>query len=310
MIRVFLFHRVSDVRESFWDPMDPALFKKCIQKITKKYHTILLEDFIADPAAFKDSKNLAAITFDDGYKDNILNAAPILKEYNCPASFYITTECIELNKPTWTHKIELLFQGTVKRKATLNDKMLPDGLRNIFWDSGLLRMEIANKMTAFLMRIPHVDRSRIIKQLMKEFNDVAVPSYMMNWNDLNELKNAGHYIGSHGVTHSMLGAIEDEHEIAWELNLSKQIISEKTGTDPITFCYPVGSYDERVLKLMKESGYKAGLIVNAKNFYSEKMSFYQIPRVELYNEGWLKTRLRINGVIEKIKTITNYHAWV
>jgi len=46
MIRNFLFHRVSDKRDRLWDPMDTALFDKCIQYISNKYEVVLLEDLV------------------------------------------------------------------------------------------------------------------------------------------------------------------------------------------------------------------------------------------------------------------------
>ena len=42
--------------------------------------------------------------FDDGYKDNIEYAAPILRQFKCPASFYVVTDCIDRNVPTWTYR--------------------------------------------------------------------------------------------------------------------------------------------------------------------------------------------------------------
>ena len=52
------------------------------------------------------------ILFDDGYKDNLDFAAPILSRYQCPASFYVVTQCIDQNIPTWTYQVDYLFQYT------------------------------------------------------------------------------------------------------------------------------------------------------------------------------------------------------
>jgi len=86
MIRNFLFHRVSPERDKLWDPMDVPLFDKCIRYIAAHYQVVLLEDLIAGKIQ-RGKKKLATISFDDGYKDNIVYAAPILEKYNCKASF-------------------------------------------------------------------------------------------------------------------------------------------------------------------------------------------------------------------------------
>src|SRR5262249_48692534 len=49
-----------------------------------------------------------AITFDDGYRDNYDYAAPILREYNLPATFFVTTEFIGSNVvPWWDRELEI-----------------------------------------------------------------------------------------------------------------------------------------------------------------------------------------------------------
>src|SRR5688572_14010086 len=111
MIRNFLFHRVNPKRERLWDPMDVKLFDRCIRYISNKYNVVLFEDLVSS-GDMQTKDNIATIMFDDGYKDNIQYAAPILKKYNCKASFYVVTDCIDRNVPTWTNLLEHMFQNT------------------------------------------------------------------------------------------------------------------------------------------------------------------------------------------------------
>ncbi|MFQ3577166.1 MAG: polysaccharide deacetylase family protein, partial [Cytophagales bacterium] len=128
MIRNFLFHRVNPNREIIWDPMDVKLFEKCIKLISKTYQVMLIEDLIqSDMNHFR--QQIATITFDDGYKDNIEFALPILEKYNCKASFYVVTDCIDHNVPTWTNAIEHLFIKTNCKKIDLNFDFLPINLK-------------------------------------------------------------------------------------------------------------------------------------------------------------------------------------
>ena len=69
--------------------------------------------------------------FDDGYKDNIDTALPILEKHNVKATFYIVTDCIEKNIPTWTHTLEYCFQNLKPEQIKLDFDFLPEELRNV-----------------------------------------------------------------------------------------------------------------------------------------------------------------------------------
>jgi peptidoglycan/xylan/chitin deacetylase (PgdA/CDA1 family) len=62
-------------------------------KFLKKFYNFVSENDIVD--AIENDKNLPNysvwITFDDGWKDNYISALPILKKYNIPATFFVTT---------------------------------------------------------------------------------------------------------------------------------------------------------------------------------------------------------------------------
>src|SRR5262245_21806102 len=111
VVKNFLFHRVSDETDDLWPPMTPALFEKIIRSLTRSYSVVCLEDWLKNKNEVS-SKKIATILFDDGYKDNIEFAAPILKKYNCPASFSIVTNCINKNIPTWTYLLDHALQQT------------------------------------------------------------------------------------------------------------------------------------------------------------------------------------------------------
>lgn len=263
---------------------------------------MLLEDLVTSPALHS-KENFATILFDDGYKDNLVYAAPILAKYNCKASFYVVTDCIENNVVTWTHILEHIFQSTSLSDIDLKFDFLSDELKVTKLPTEEVRMEYLRKLIPFLKILPHEQRNLVIQTVRNTFSDVDLPRIMMNWQELLELKNAGHYIGSHTVSHCMLGTMSDENEIRNELALSAQAIKKNLGYFPKTISYPVGSYNDTTIRLSKETGYTIGLAVKQKLFDPAKDSAFEIPRIELYNESWLKTRLRILNIIEPLKTL-------
>lgn len=306
MIRNFLFHRVNPHRDKLWDPMSVELFDKCISYITKKYDVVQFEEFAFSDEYRNNNMKIATIMFDDGYKDNIDYAAPILKKYNVKASFYVVTECIDKNIPTWTHILEYLFQFTSIENIDMNFDFLPQELRIHKLHGKGERLRYVRKLKPFLKTLPHEKRQFVLKKVIDTFNDIEFPKLMMNWDDLRKLKEDGHYIGSHTVTHSMLGTMNNEYDITSELVLSGKRIEEQLGYFPLTISYPVGSYNKTTKELAKKAGYKIGLAVKQNVHNPKKEDLFEVSRIELYNEPWWKTRLRITNTLENIKSLIFY----
>ncbi|MFW5700975.1 MAG: polysaccharide deacetylase family protein [Cyclobacteriaceae bacterium] len=298
----YLFHRVSPIRDPLWDPMDTKLFDRCIRYISRNYQVVLLEDFVMrseEGVSYK--KPLATISFDDGYKDNIKNAVPILNKYDCKATFYVVTDCVEYNRLTWTHILEHAFQYTQHKTINLNFPFLPESLKIKDLATRSERFSYFRKLKSYLRSSPHEQRIIIVKRVMDSYDDVVYPSLMMDWSDLRELKNEGHYIGSHSVSHSVLSTIEDEAILKWEILQSGKAIEKELGYFPVSLSYPLGKYNQKVKELCQEAGYKMGVAVNQRPYNSKIHSDFDIPRMELYNEKWWKTWLRLNNYIQLIK---------
>ena len=66
-------------------------------------------------------KNSFALTFDDGFENNMSIAAPILTDYKVPATIYVTTNFIENNEMSWIDKIESAFKMLIFSKKILLD---------------------------------------------------------------------------------------------------------------------------------------------------------------------------------------------
>jgi len=296
MIKNFLFHRVYPQRDPLWDPMDVRLFERCIRSITNKYEVILLEDLVLDRSLPEKGNHYASVVFDDGYKDNIEFALPILDKYKVKASFYIVTDCIELNLPTWTYILDYSLRNTNKKEIDLSYDFLPSELKIKRLNSYNDRIGYVKALKPSLKKLSHHQREQVLTTIRNTFDDIEIPQLMMDWKDVSQLRNQGHYIGSHTVKHSMLGTMENEEDIKKELVDSGKKIQEKLGYFPKTISYPVGSYNEKVMRISREVGYEIGLAVNQIPYDKQKHGCFEVPRIELYNESWLKTKVRISNL--------------
>lgn len=304
-IRNFLFHRVSDEKDAMWPPMRPKLFERIIRLLVRNYQVISLEDYLDNRSSFKKGKKkLATVLFDDGYQDNIENAAPILQQFKCPASFYVVTDCIDRNIPTWTYILDHAISNTGMEKIELSFDFVPERFKLVLIKKQEDGNHTARELKIWLKKLPHHQRLAVLNSILEQCKDVPVPGdKMMSWEEVRQLKNSGFIIGSHSHTHPCLSTMADVAEIRNELKLSRDRIMEETGIQSKTISYPMNNYDERVMKVAKEEGYKYGLAVDEKFFKVGKYDLYAIPRSELHEEPWYKVQVRISGLYSVIKSV-------
>jgi len=97
---------------------------------------------------------------------------------------------------------------------------------------------------------------------------VGVSDKAITWDQLKELNADRFQIGSHTISHSDLtmkkeGESEEDYlaRIMEELIDSKQIIDMKLAQDTVAIAFPFGRYDESILSLAEQAGYKLGFSV-------------------------------------------------
>jgi len=301
---VLLFHRILPLRDPLWDPIDPALFAQTLNFVQKKFHVVALDELLFNPE-IRSTKPLAAITFDDGYRDFIDYAIPVLDKERCKATMFVVTDCIDSGMPTWTYMVDHLFINSKKLEwKNVDVDEFPDEYKKVKWDSREEKILYCKGFKQWLKWIPSVKRDSLVKSLLKNFDDIEDPgNLMMSWAEVRQVYDAGFGIGSHSVSHPTLATIADDGIVDFELNYSARRIKEKSGINAEIFSYPVGNYDQRIKKLTRSAGYSAALAVNKTMYDPDKHDLFEVPRIELYNESWLKTRMRINGSVSYVKRV-------
>jgi peptidoglycan/xylan/chitin deacetylase (PgdA/CDA1 family) len=302
MIKNFLFHKINPERNDLWDPIAIDLFDKYICFISKNYKIELLENLVSTDN-FDTKERYATIQFDDGYKDNIEYALPILHKYKCKASFYVITDSIDNNIPPWTYLLKNFFLETTINRIDLPFEFLPNFLKSPNFQTREQKKTYALQLQSFLKTISSKERNLVITAIYDKLKDISPPMIMMNWRDLNELKNDGHYIGSHTMTHGEISTLADETEIKIELQDSGKLIEKNLGYFPKTIAYPFGTYNKKIIDLSKDIGYSIGLTVRQIPYNPSVHSVFEIPRIELFNEPWWKARLRMASIFQNVKTI-------
>jgi peptidoglycan/xylan/chitin deacetylase (PgdA/CDA1 family) len=84
---VLLYHSISDSQDFF--AVSPAMFERQMQHLKKRFDVVPLSRAFAHAAGERVERDSAAITFDDGYRDFLTDALPVLKRHGIPATVFI-----------------------------------------------------------------------------------------------------------------------------------------------------------------------------------------------------------------------------
>jgi peptidoglycan/xylan/chitin deacetylase (PgdA/CDA1 family) len=118
---------------------------------------------------------------------------------------------------------------------------------------------------------------------------VGISRSAITWDQLRDLKAQGFEVGSHTVSHCDLTRKRDGEDdqtymarIKKELLVSKQIIDKELDQDTIYFAYPYSNYNQRILHLSHQVGYKIGLSVKrgGNPFFSDPLTLKRDPIIK------------------------------
>jgi peptidoglycan/xylan/chitin deacetylase (PgdA/CDA1 family) len=143
MIPVIYYHRVGPFAAGAERKMnvEPGRFRAQMIHLARRYRVVTLDEVLAGATG-----RVAAITFDDGYRDLMEHAVPVLRELRLPATFFIVAGAIgakdawyrsEQEIVTWEDLEKLKFMGfeigahsmTHPRLTELDDSKLEWELR-------------------------------------------------------------------------------------------------------------------------------------------------------------------------------------
>ena len=102
---------------------------------------------------------------------------------------------------------------------------------------------------------------------------------------LRELHAAGIEIGSHGATHRALTKLTDA-ELAIEVAGSKEHLENILGAPVVSFCYPFGNFDGRVVEAVKRAGYRAATVIRGA-IPRDLSDPFRLPRIAVRGSGTL-----------------------
>lgn len=299
-LTILSLHRVSNMRNYFWQPLSPEVFDSVCKYLQKKYHIIRFDEI---EAYRKEKKPLLILSFDDGYYDFLEYSLPVLKKYNIPANQNLVYDSVSNNTTIWTQRLNILFNsfyesGKTNAGITLFGKEYLPGHFGDNW------MRYYNFIYKSFLSLAINEREDIIHGLEDKY-DIDTSERMMNWSDISTLIGNNIEIGNHSYSHEVISTLTEPAALDREIVLSKKLLEEKIGIPVNIFSYPNGQTKPGLADFLIKSGYQYILEMNEKINHLYKTDQRQVVfnRITIGDETFEKTILRIELLQAMFKKI-------
>ena len=251
--------------------VDEGMFAWQMRYLAKHYCCLRLEDAVA---LLRKGRSLprhsVVVTFDDGFRNNVRYALPILRRHRVPATMFLTTGHIGRGVHLlWTERV-----GRLIRRAQLPQTVhISAGAEplTLSFRTAAKRDEAARVVMKRLKSMPSLRRDAAIDELETQLAradrehdaaDVDAERYtFMTWSEARELALGGMTIGSHTVEHPIMSSLDDDRS-EFEVVASRQEIEEQLGVRCTLFSYPNGTADDfgdRDKANLQKAGYLAAV---------------------------------------------------
>ena len=234
-LSILIFHRVlAEPDPLFPDVPSAAAFETHMRWIATWFNVLPLEQAVEQLYAGTIPSRALAITFDDGYADNLDIATPILRRHGLSATVFVTTSFLG-EGCMWNDRVIESIRAC--RDDHLDLSAL--GLRVYPLTS---TSERRSAVDAVLTGIKHLEQERR-QQLADGVVAVAggrpLPRLMMNHDQVRALRRAGIDIGAHTVSHPILTRLRPEAAFE-EMHRGKEELEAIVGEPMRLFAYPNG----------------------------------------------------------------------
>jgi peptidoglycan/xylan/chitin deacetylase (PgdA/CDA1 family) len=197
------------------------------------------------------------VTFDDGYRNNLTVAAPILRDEGVPAIFFLTTGYVGTPRVLWNDEVRARVLHWPEPEITM-----PSGGQSALPPELHARQAFSDKVNQACKRLTEDRLAEYLRFLREKTPSVEVMDDLearsfLNWDEARELAGMGFEIGSHTVEHMILSRIT-RARVAAELRESKAAIERELEQPCCAIAYPNGSardVNETVFEEVRVAGY-------------------------------------------------------
>ncbi len=243
---ILMYHGVvpDGTQPCLWTQIEASLFEAQMRYLHHHRRVVPLAQLLLPGAQACLEPGTIAVTFDDGYQNNLDVAMPILERFGIPATVFVTAGLIGTDDLLWSDQVY--------------DRLVP------LYDPGGRRLREAYAFVRTLKQLSEAQRRIALRERLDPFGGVPVagrghPRRLLDVPSLRKLAASPLvHIGSHGMTHALLTRVP-ENEAQRELIESKAALEKWTGQAVDMVAYPDGACDRETIRLARNAGYRAGV---------------------------------------------------
>lgn len=233
----------------------------------------------------------AAITFDDGYADNLTHALPILQAHGLPATFFIATGFLDGGRMFNDTLIEL-----ARRLPEGRHDLASIGLEQVEVTDAASRRALIRTLIGHFKYQPMLERKHRCETLAAQFGLQLPTDLMLTRAQLRTLHHStGVEIGAHTCHHPILARLDDA-QAREEIVAGKQALETLLEQPVRLFAYPNGrpgkDYLPQHVAMVREAGFDLA-VSTAPAAADRHADPLQLPRFTPWDGTPLRFGLRL-----------------
>lgn len=226
-------------------------FAAQVDWLTAHMTPVSLDDVVAAIDGGPLPRRPVLVTFDDGYRDNLTDALPVLEGRAIRPVVFLATDHIDTGAPFWWDRAADAFAASPEREADL--PLL--GVRR--WEEP---RQVARDWIAAAKEVPDREMREHLDHLERRLGVEPSPGpALLSWDDVAAMGRRGVAFGAHTRRHAILTRI-DRDDARAEIGGSVDRVREATGSAPAGFAYPNGrarDLDSAVETMVGATGVRA-----------------------------------------------------
>jgi peptidoglycan/xylan/chitin deacetylase (PgdA/CDA1 family) len=304
---ILVYHRVAEPPSDPWGLcVTPANFAAHLAVLREMATPLPLADLVAAVTNGTAPPRAVAVTFDDGYADNLHAAAPLLAAGHVPATVFLASGAVASGCDFWWDTLDaaIFGQPALPERLTLriagaeqtwdlgSDRSWDDDTRRRHrrwraWDPPWsARHELYSTIWNRLRPMQDEERDRVLQALLawadagdRAFAPSASAHRPLTADEVRVLVESPLVeAGAHTVTHPLLASLPPARQRA-EVEESKRAIERIVGGAIAGFAYPYGSWNDATPAVVKEAGFAYACAAN-KGVVTAATDRFLLPRVQ------------------------------